>query len=181
MDIFQTRYKLTEEMIKAELIEDKKDRDPRLLGILEHLKENFDVAEKVSQMLDSILKFIELNIQCKSMSYKCSQVSYEKWEKEYFKSDGKDKTEIDKKDNKELFELKEQIQEQNNTIDIYDKKINDVSKNYVINIDFSPLERSVSGLLKSTVSYYESILKNKEEEIQNNPQNVNSNDEQYSM
>lgn len=106
MDIFQTRYKLTEEMIKVGLIEDEKDGEPRLLRILEHPKENFDVAEKVSQMLDSILKFIELNIQCKNMSYKCSQVSYEKWEEEHFKSDGKDKTEINEKDNKELFELK---------------------------------------------------------------------------
>ena len=44
------------------------------------------------------------------------------------------------------------------------------------NIDFSPLERSLSGLLKSTGSYYESTLKNQEEEIRNNPQNVNSND-----
>ena len=52
-----------------------------------------------------------------------------------------------------------------------------MSKNNDFNIDFSPLERSLSGLLKSTGSYYESTLKNQEEEIRNNPQNVNSNDD----
>ena len=64
------------EEINSALNESDEEKAQNLLSCGKKLKNDNVVEEKVFQMLDSTLKFIECNFQCKSMIQKCYQINH---------------------------------------------------------------------------------------------------------
>ena len=172
-------YKFYWEEAKRELYKGDELEAKKLLKCRKDLKNDIAVEEKVFQMLDSILKFIECNFQCQNMIQKCYEVENQTFEEEW-SNDKKDKEkpkETDKKDNEKLLELNEQIQKQKNIINIFRQTINDMENNKVNTVDFGPTQKIVLNLLEERIEMYETLIKNLEKNTQNDSKNVNSNDD----